>query len=380
MSSCQHRSALSRRRLLQSLAVTATAGAALPSLRGLAAPTSPVPRRALPRGQDSNAGADAVAVKAIHYNPAFVDDPDGLARLVDLVDRTELNAIVVDVKEDGVYYHTGVPLFRDAGDVTPFFDVTALLDTLRAHDVYAIARLVVFKDTALAGARPDLAVTDTTTGGVWHDDNGVAWVNPFAAEVQAANADLALELARLGFDEIQCDYVRFPTDGDLGVMDFGRPVTEEVRGQTIVSFLGSVADTLAPIGAKLGADVFGYTLLFDDIGIGQNVGPIAGVVDAVCPMIYPSHFPNGSIAVDGHPNDFPAETIAISLASGEEKLPNQTRKLRPWLQDFSLPGLRAYGPADVRAQIDAAEAAGVGGWMVWNAANDYHESAFNPAG
>jgi hypothetical protein len=255
-----------------------------------------------------------------------------------------------------------------------------VLDALHAHDVYAIARQVVFKDTPLAEARPDLAVADAVTGGPWRDMNGVAWVNPFSEDVWTANIDLAAELVGRGFDEIQFDYVRFPTDGDIEAMDFGREVTESVRVETIAGFLGEARANLAAGGARVGADVFGFTLILDDIGIGQNVGRIAEVVDYVCPMVYPSHFPNGSIAVDGHPNDFPYETIEISLGAGEEKVAGLMGKLRPWLQDFSLPGMSDYGPAEVRAQIDAAEANGAAGWMVWNAASVYHEDAFAPVG
>jgi hypothetical protein len=189
-----------------------------------------------------------------------------------------------------------------------------------------------------------------------------------------------VELVERGFDEIQFDYVRFPTDGDLSAMDFGREVTESVQVETIAGFLGEARANLAAGGAKVGADVFGFTLILDDIGIGQNVGRIAEVVDYVCPMVYPSHFPYGSIVVDGHPNDFPYETIQISLGAGEEKVAGLRGKLRPWLQDFSLPGMSDYGAAEVRAQIDAAEANGAAGWMIWNAASVYDEDAFAPAG
>jgi hypothetical protein len=153
-----------------------------------------------------------------------------------------------------------------------------------------------------------------------------------------------------------------------------------VQVETIAGFLGEAGANVAEVGARVGADVFGFTLLLDDIGIGQNVGRIAEVVDYVCPMVYPSHFPNGSIAVDGPPNDFPYETIETSLSSGEEKVAGLRGKLRPWLQDFSLPGMSVYGAAEVRAQIDAAEANGAAGWMVWNAASVYDEDAFVPAG
>jgi hypothetical protein len=344
-------------------------GTALASAAGLSVPLAGA----------TYAAPDDFAAKAVYLNPTM-DDGYDLDRLLGLIDRTELNALVIDVKEEGVYVDTGVDLFRKAGTVVPYYDVAAVLDALHAHDVYAIARLVVFKDTPLAEARPDLAVADAATGGPWRDMNGVAWVNPFSEEVRATNIDLAVELVGRGFNEIQFDYVRFPTDGNLESMDFGREVTEPVRVETIAGFLGEARANVAAGGGKVGADVFGFTLLLDDIGIGQNVGRIAEVVDYVCPMVYPSHFPNGSIAVDGHPNDFPYETIEISLGLGGEKVAGASGSLRPWLQDFSLPGLSDYGAAEVRAQIAAAEANGAAGWMIWNAASVYHEDAFAPAG
>jgi hypothetical protein len=363
-SGCGAAPTFSRRQALRGLAGTVVAGATGLSA-GLAGATYAAP--------------DEFAARAVYLNPTM-DDGYDLDRLLGLIDRTELNALVIDVKEEGVYVDTGVDLFREAGTVVPYYDVVAVLDALHARDVYAIARQVVFKDTPLAVARPDLAVANAATGEPWRDMNGVAWVNPFNEEVWAANIDLAGELVGLGFHEIQFDYVRFPTDGDLEAMDFGREVTESVRAETIAGFLGEARTNLAAGGAKVGADVFGFTLILDDIGIGQNVGRIAEVVDFVCPMVYPSHFPYGSIVVDGHPNDFPYETIAISLGAGEEKVAGLRGELRPWLQDFSLPGMSDYRAAQVRAQIDAAEANGAAGWMIWNAASVYHEDAFAPAG
>jgi hypothetical protein len=354
--------ALSRRRALRGLAGTALAGAA-----GLSATLAGA----------SYAAPDEFVAKAVYLNP-LMDDGYDLDRLLGLIDRTELNALVIAVKEEGVYVDTGVNLFKEAGTVVPYYDVAEVLDALHARDVYAIARQVVFNDTPLAEARPDLAVANAATGEPWRDMNGVAWVNPFSEDVWAANIDLAVELVGRGFDEIQFDYVRFPTDGDLGAMDFGREVTNVVQVETIAGFLGEAWANLEG-GAKVGADVFGFTLIHDDIGIGQNVGRIAEVVDYVCPMVYPSHFPEGSIAVDGHPNDFPYETIEISLSVGEKQFAGLKGKLRPWLQDFSLPGMSDYGAAEVRAQIDAAEANGAAGWMIWNAASVYHEDAFVPA-
>src|SRR4051812_43546722 len=222
----------SRRRALQGLAGTAFAGGTGLSV-GLAGATYAAP--------------DEFAAKAVYLNPTM-DDGYDLDRLLDLIGRTELNALVIDVKEQGVYVDTEVDLFREADTVVPYYDVAAVLDALHAHDVYAIARQVVFKDTPLAEARPDLAVADTATGGPWHDMNGVAWVNPFNEEVWTANIDLAVELVGRGFDEIQFDYVRFPTDGDLGAMDFGREVTEAIQVDTIAGFLAEARANLAPGG------------------------------------------------------------------------------------------------------------------------------------
>ena len=361
---------MSRRQILKSLAGAACAGS-WAGVRRLATPAS---ARAHPAGT----APDDFAAKAIYMNPRITTDNEGFLPLVDLIDRTELNALVVDVKELGVYVETDVALFRETGAVDAILDAAGLLRTLHARGIYAIARHVVFKDDYVAAARPDLAVADKTTGGTWLDFNGGAWLNPFAEEVQEANARFAAELAALGFDEVQFDYVRFPSDGDLETMDFGRPVTEEARVEAITGFLALAREQLAPSGTKTAADVFGYTLILEDIGIGQNAARIAEVVDYVCPMVYPSHFPNGSIDVPGHPNDFPTETIAISMASGAEMI-GDAGKLRPWLQDFSLGGMSEYGMAEVRAQIDAAEAAGTSGWMIWDPNNEYHTDAFAPA-
>ena len=322
-----------------------------------------------------------VPIKAIHLNPLVTADRAGFDRLVDLIERTELNALVLDVKEEAVYYDSAVPFYTDAGAVAPRYNLAALLDVLRQRDVYAIARLVVFKDPLVAAARPDLAVLDTVTGGPWLDQSGATWLNPFAREVWEATVALAVEAANLGFDEVQFDYVRLPSDGDLSTADFGPdPVTPETRTAAIAGLLGLARERLVPTGARIAADVFGYTLFVDtDLGIGQDSARLARLVDVLCPMVYPSHFPAGSLLLPGHPNDFPSETIAISMDAGKTKLGGTARKLRPWLQDFSLPGMRAYGAEDLRAQIDAAEAGGAGGWMVWDPNNVYHETAFGPA-
>ncbi len=318
-------------------------------------------------------------IRGLYFSPIDLGNEAALDSMIRLVDETELNAIVIDIKQDMVFYDTGVQFFHDAKAVDPVYDAREVVKKLHDHGIYAIARLVVFKDPVVAENRHDLAVKDEITGDVWRDLNGYAWVNPFERELWQANIDLAVEAAKLGFDEIQYDYVRFPSDGDLSTADFGQEYTEESRVGAITEFLRLSREQLRPTGAKLGADIFGIVALVDnDQGIGQRVADVAKVVDYVCPMVYPSHFTAGAVSVGGEPNDYPYETIKIAMAKAKQGMPGMTRKLRPWLQDFSFPGMKPYGKDEVQAQITAALEEGASGWMLWNPGNVYTAEALGP--
>jgi len=329
-----------------------------------------------------SAQLDHSMIKAVYANIGVLGDPERWNKLIEIADTTEINAIVVDVKQDTIYYDTQVPFFRDIdGMVVPVFDPKTLLAQLDEHGIYSIARMVVFKDPVVAEARPDLAVRNEDTGDVWRDMNGAAWVNAFNEELWQANADLGAELATLGFDEVQYDYIRFPSDGDLTTTDFGRDYTEANRRAAITGAVALGAKEVHAAGAHFAVDLFPIVaLLGDDQGIGQTVQDLAPLVDYVCLMVYPSHFETGNIPVDGPPNDFPAETVTYTMQKAEELIPGTMGKMRPWLQDFTYPieGYKAYGPEEVKAQIDAAEAAGVSGWMLWNAAGEFEVAALRP--
>lgn len=322
---------------------------------------------------------EAQRVKAIYMNPNMSGTDEDIDRFIDIINTTSANAVVIDIKEEIIYYDSKVEIFVDAGTVRPIMDLAAVIQKFKDNGIYTIARLVVFKDGLVAQANPDMAVLNNVTGDLWRDDNGVAWVNPMVHDLWHANADLAVEAAGYGFDEIQYDYVRFPTDGDFSTMDFSLENTQENREKSIEGFLALSREKLLPTGVRQSADVFGYTLLVDDdLGIGQNFPRIAEHVDYISPMIYPSHWPNGSLAVDGHPNDFPYETIAISMRKAGEKLDGDMLQVRPWLQDFSFFDLMPYGDAEVRAQIEAVEDSGASGWMLWDPNNRYHPGGFDP--
>ncbi|MBA3450147.1 MAG: hypothetical protein H0T18_02915, partial [Chloroflexia bacterium] len=281
-----------------------------------------------------------------------------------------------------IYYDTQVQFFRDIeGMVTPVIDMKSLLSELDQHGIYSIARMVVFKDPVVAEGRPDLAVRDEVTGGLWRDMNGAPWVNAFNEELWVANGELGAELGNLGFDEVQYDYIRFPSDGDLTTADFGSDYSEAGRRAAITGAVSVGSELIRATGAQFAIDLFPIVaLLGDDQGIGQTMQDLTPLVDVVCLMIYPSHFITGNIPVDGHPNDYPAETVSYTLERAEELVPGTIKKMRPWLQDFTYPleGYAEYGPAEVRAQIDAAEAMGVSGWLLWNAAGEFQVEALSP--
>jgi hypothetical protein len=319
-------------------------------------------------------------IKALYIGTLSIGDPEYVAELVKMVDDTELNAVVLDVKQDNIFYDTQVPFFRDMpGMVVPQFDVNAYLKMFHDHGIYAIARMVVFKDPVVAENRPDLALKDDRGTGLWRDDDGVAWVDATKEELWDANIALALELAQLGFDEIQYDYIRLPSDG---ITYAGFPFNWNDPAQRIAPITAMIkksSEALRPTGVKFGVDLFGVTsVLGDDQGIGQQMTEIAPYVDYICPMIYPSHFDAGFFNLDD-PNAQPYDTIWASMDAINAQLPGMEKKVRPWLQDFDW-GNMEYGPTEVRAQIEAAMEKGASGWMLWDIDNVYSKGALEAEG
>lgn len=307
-------------------------------------------------------------------------------RLFELVERTELNAVVIDVKGDRGFtpYPTGVPLAVEAGAVglVRVEDFQEMLAGLKAKGIYTIARIVTFKDNVLAMHRPDWAVIDARTGKPWIDYEKLAWVDPFREEVWEYIIAIAREAALMGFDEIQFDYLRFPSDGNVGAIRYSSPNTQENRLRAITSFLARVRRELAPLGVFLAGDIFGYTgFLEDDSGIGQRVEELASYLDYLCPMVYPSSY---SAGIPGYriPVEYPYQVVLRTLQLIRKRSAHTAVKIRPWLQNFRDYAFdrRAFGVKEVRAQIKAAMDAGATGWMLWNPRSHYTEAALRPAG
>jgi hypothetical protein len=283
-----------------------------------------------------------------------------------------LNTLEVDIKDENgevAFLWPKVSLARQVAAARPYYRPRELAERAERAGVYLIGRLVVFEDPLLAERRPELAIR-TADGAVWRNSVGLAWTNPYDERVWKYNVDIAEAAVQAGFDEIMFDYVRFPTDGDVRATVYSRQASEP-KGTTVARFLAYASSRLRPLGARVSAAVFGLSAT-RNLGIGQKPRRIAREVDAIYPMVYPSHYSPGEFDLED-PNSEPKRTVALSLHDFRRALRGRDAMLVPWLQDFSLG--RVYSLADVQAQIEAARAAGSGGFMLWNAAGVYTPEA-----
>jgi len=290
-----------------------------------------------------------------------------------LMQETELNALVIDVKGDRgmIPYKSGIPLASQVGAqrIITVKDMGGLIESLREKGIYTIARIVVFKDNLLALKRPDLAVK-IQNGEIWRDREDLAWVDPFKKEVWDYNIQVAIEAAQYGFDEIQFDYVRFP---DALPPQFSMPNTMENRVRAISGFVMEARERLLPYNVFLSADIFGYVCWnLNDTHIGQTLEDLAPHLDYLSPMLYPSGFQYG---IPGYriPVANPYEIVHLSLKRAQERTQLPAIRFRPWLQAFRDYAFdrRFFEEREIRHQIDGVEKFGSHGWMLWNPRNIY---------
>lgn len=345
-------------------------------------PTSPNPVTSTPVAVPEPADLEPPEpIKAL-YVTFFALGHKGLREhALRLIEETELNAIVMDVKGDRGYipYPSDIPLAAEVGaqDLIMIRDWDAFMGWFKERNVYTIARIVVFKDNPLATAHPEWAVLDARTGELWRDREGLAWTDPFREEVWDYNIAIAVEAAQKGFDEIQFDYLRFPTDGDIKAARFSEEPTEEARRAAIVSFLKKARRALAPYGVRIAVDVFGYTTWrTDDTGIGQKIEDMAPYIDVLSPMLYPSTFHAG-IPGYRYTVPHPYETVYLSTKRAVERLAGTGVQVRPWIQDFPdyAYDRRVYTPEEIRAQMRGALEGGATGWMLWDPRVRYTQEA-----
>jgi hypothetical protein len=326
------------------------------------------------------------AIKAAYLTYYGFGDRQIRSRVLELVERTELNAVVIDVKGDRgwILYRTEVPEALAAGAQGPMIlkDFDAMLADLKARGIYTIARIVTFKDNVLANSRRELAIMDTRTGKPWVDRENLAWVDPFRTEVWDYNIAIAREAVRKGFDEVQFDYVRFPTDGKLAAARYARENVKANRLPAIAGVLERARMELGGMGAFVAADVFGYTAFNEnDTDIGQRIEELAPHLDYICPMVYPSGY---HVGIPGYRNPVanPYQVVHESVRLIRKRAAGLPVQVRPWLQDFKDYAFdrRIFGVTEIRAQIKGADDAGGLGWMLWNPKNDYTGAALRAKG
>ncbi len=323
----------------------------------------------------TEAPASTATFRGVHFTGWAAGSTKARRRFVGDMKNGGFNAVVIALKDyDGQVFVRDVPLAVKTGAfANAIADLPLAVKDFKDNGIYTIARIAIFKDDHLARARPDLAV-HFPDGRIWTNDKGTAWVDPYKKEIWDYAIDIASRAAAAGFDEIQFDYIRFPSDGKTRQCRYSRqdhsPATASAALRELLTLAGA---RLKPLGVKLSIDTFGLTTSVDDgMGIGQTLDRMADLVDYVSPMMYPSHYAHGEYGLR-NPNRSPYETVHHGVADALERLGSRPGTLRPYLQDFSM-GVR-YTPAHVRAQILAAEELGVRGWILWNAQNHYSWSA-----
>jgi len=337
-----------------------------------------------------------VKVKAIYLTGTSAGNKAFLDSMISIINNTELNAVVIDVKEDGkVNYESNVPKVKEIGAYHQLYDPDYVIKTLHDNGIYVIGRVVCFRDNHMAVKRPDLAVKKPD-GTLWKENGKIAWTNPYLNEVWNYNIDIGKEAIGKGFDEIQFDYVRFPTASASSV-SYGQGVPE--KADAIGGFLKAASDEFTKKNVPLSADVFAIICESsgDREGIGQVLERIGKDVDYISPMIYPSHYANNSKGMMGNgvgqsinnvmftaPDLKPYDVVYNALLKTKNrisKVDEYKAKVRPYLQYFTATYLpkgyyQVYGPEQIRQQIKAVYDAGYEEWIFWDAGNRYKEASF----
>ncbi len=316
------------------------------------------------------------------YVPSSVAGSNELTDLMRLADSTEINAMVIDVKNDDgkISYAMEYDMAKTIGAVTSTIsDMEGLVKALKEKNIYLIARIVAFKDPLLAEKRPDLAIKNQN-GTIFRDKNGQGWVNPYNKKVWNYLIGISSQAAAIGFDEIQFDYIRFSTDKMIQDADLGESAEYKSKENIITEFTKYAYHCLKPLGVNVSADVYGTIIASSvDAGIvGQNYVEMSKYLDYICPMIYPSHFAEGNFGVkypDLEPFQIISKVLSISAKKLKEIPEGEHRAIvRPWLQDFTASWIEPhldYGAKEIREQIEAVYSVGYDEWLLWNSGCDY---------
>ena len=324
-------------------------------------------------------------VKGIYMTSWTASNKNVRNGLVKLIDDTELNTIVIDIKDYSgkiVFPITSPELKAYGSEEIRINDLQDFVESLHKKGIYVIGRIAVFQDAYFVKYRPDLAVKNKAGTVAWKDKKGISWIDPGSEEYWQYIALLSKEARKIGFDEINFDYIRFPSDGNM--QDISYPYSSTTpKAVVLKNFFEYLHNELSDTGLKTSADLFGMTTTAkDDMGIGQLLENALPNFDFVDPMVYPSHYPPTFMGYK-NPEQYPYEVVQFAMQSAVKRaveLASTTGTtvavLRPWLQDFGL--TMHYGTKEVLAQIKATNDVGLSSWTLWSASNKYTTEALEP--
>jgi hypothetical protein len=308
-------------------------------------------------------------MRGVHVTMALASIP---GKIDEYAKMPGLNTVQLDVKDENGeigFYRLAPPLAKRVGAAMRYYDPVKVTRRLHSEGIYVVGRLVCFEDPHLSEGRPDMAI-QTAGGGVWQNHAGLGWTNPYDKRVWDYNLRVAQAAARAGFDEIQFDYVRFPSDGDIEAAVFPGK-RKEAMAVTIARFVHYATKRLKPMGVRVSVDVFGLSAT-RNLGIGQSPRRLAKIVDAIYPMVYPSHYGPGEHGLSS-PVSVPGRTVGRSLRDFRRQMKGGRAQLIPWLEDFSFSGTTTL--EHVQEQIRAARRWKAGGFLLWNPSGIYTTGA-----
>lgn len=319
-------------------------------------------------------------VKGIYMTSWIASDPKLREPLVKLIDTTELNSVVIDIKDYSgkIFFASNNQELLNFGSVEPrVSDMQNFIEELHKKSIYVIGRIAVFQDAYMVKKRPEMAVKNKNGTQVWKDRKGISWIDAGDKEYWDYIILVANEARRIGFDEVNFDYIRFPSDGNM--LDISFPHSSTTTKSVVMrNFFKYLHENLKDSGLKISADLFGMTTTAkDDMGIGQVLEDALPYFDYISPMVYPSHYADIFENIK-NPESHPYETVSISMKRAVERAKvasSSPDKFRPWLQDFSLKV--GYGAKEVREQIKATNDAGLTSWLLWSASNKYTGTALD---
>ena len=313
-------------------------------------------------------------IRGLYVNRFAAQSTRKMQKLIGFADSTEINALIIDVKDEfGLNFRSDDPILqKNAGTQTKVANMKALVDSINAHGILPVARIVVFKDSVTARLNPNSTIRKAD-GSIWRDEKGLAWVNPYSNAIWDYNIRVAEEMVRLGFGEVQFDYIRFPEPYKRLPPQVFPESNGRTKTQALSEFLAAAKQRIDKLGVRTTADIFGLTTTVGGaLEIGQRFEPMVSGADVVLPMVYPSHYPRGSFGI-ARPNAAPYEIIHTAISRARvrtEALGLKGERVRPWLQAFSL-GQPKYGAAEIEAQKKAVYDSGYEGWVLWHPGSTY---------